>query len=140
MLCSLYNCRVEAEDDEIQYSIENSLSERVDVKLYLIDEEGNKILSNEFGIDGEGKLAMGTVISDNGFNPGPTDAFKFNFAELIFNNTHLEEHFLEPDASFVPSGRSILDSGAYLNKNGIATYTINQTNFDNAILCDGPCK
>lgn len=140
IICSLYNCRVEADDEEIQYNIENSLTERVDIKLYVIDDEGNKMLSNEFTIDGEGILAMGKVSTDNGFNPGVTAAFKFNFAELIFNNTRLEEHFLDPVASFVPAGRSMVDSGAYLNNNGVATYTINQTNFDNAIPCDGPCK
>ena len=129
------SCTDKGVQQTLTYRIENTTDRQVSLLFYNFDAEGNRILSYSEEIDGPGAVIERDLDVGISAPENPTLAFRALLVDVIFDNKRIEEHY-----NLEPSGRSIVDQGAYVNQNDALTYSINLENFENAVPCNGPCN
>jgi hypothetical protein len=130
----LSGCRVEANNEEILFRIINATENSVEILFFNREEGTEKVFLYSAEVDGEGLLIeINHEVDVMGGSTLPSAVFQANSAELIFNNTRIEEHNEgEPLRSIFGLNFESVD--------GARVYTITEENFNNATPCDGPCK
>jgi hypothetical protein len=118
-------------EETVNLIINNGLDNHIELKFFK-----NGLPS---GKKSTSRLGKGEVFSDGDTNTGVqiNGIFEADSIEMIFDNERIETHKLFYNE---PVGNSLFDFSSYEKKGDTHTYTIDEKNYNNAILCDGPCN
>ena len=131
-----YGCPVESDDDFIPVEIE--LDNRTNRPVTIISFNFVNSSPSRVSLDENGVVLSGTAgIID--ISPGT--AFNSDSILIIYDDTR-KELFTENGISNNTDSPSIFDIGNYVKAEEAEryTYTLTQTNYENAEVCDGPCE